>query len=402
MIQVAFENIDKAAIDALVTNNVSEDRTLDYKETLPGGTDSEKKEFLADVSSFANASGGDLIYGVKEKRDGDGKATGEPEIACGLAGVNADVEIRRLDSIIRDSIDPRIAGIRMKPVEDFPNGTVIVLRIPKSWSSPHMVKTSSRFYSRDNRGKYPLDVQEIRAAFAVSESLPERIRRFRDDRLAKIIANECPIPLIEGAKIVLHVLPVASFEPTTNLDVPNAIRRIPNNSIHPMRSHGWTPRHNFDGYLWFTGPPSSTGCYPSYTQLFRSGAIEMVEASMLQPVPQTKNAKLIPSVAFEQELVCGLQRCLDSLKALELQPPVFVMLSLLGVKGYLMWKDGLWGSMGLSLIDRNDLLLPESLVETYTERVETILRPMFDGVWQASGADGSPNYDKDGNWKTRG
>jgi predicted HTH transcriptional regulator len=30
---------------------------------LPDLTDDAKKEFLADISSFANASGGDIIYG---------------------------------------------------------------------------------------------------------------------------------------------------------------------------------------------------------------------------------------------------------------------------------------------------------------------------------------------------
>jgi len=39
---------------------------LDYKRDVPGESDQDKKEFLADISSFANATGGDLIYGVDE------------------------------------------------------------------------------------------------------------------------------------------------------------------------------------------------------------------------------------------------------------------------------------------------------------------------------------------------
>src|SRR5687767_2839466 len=90
-----FDAIEKADIDQLVTNQVTERRTLDYKQSLPGGSDGDKKEFLADVSSFANASGGYLIFGIRDRRDSEGKPTGVPEIVEGLDG-NADQEILRL------------------------------------------------------------------------------------------------------------------------------------------------------------------------------------------------------------------------------------------------------------------------------------------------------------------
>lgn len=61
---MAFEAIAEADLLALISNAVSEGRTIDYKRELPGNSDGEKKEFLADVSSFANTSGGDLIFGL--------------------------------------------------------------------------------------------------------------------------------------------------------------------------------------------------------------------------------------------------------------------------------------------------------------------------------------------------
>ena len=50
----------------LIENEVPESKTIEYKQALNLKTDSEKKEFLADISSFANTSGGDLIYGIAE------------------------------------------------------------------------------------------------------------------------------------------------------------------------------------------------------------------------------------------------------------------------------------------------------------------------------------------------
>ncbi len=64
MIPKPLDKIEKPDIDALVANAVSERRTIEYKLVLPENADSNKKEFLADVSSFANAAGGDLLFGV--------------------------------------------------------------------------------------------------------------------------------------------------------------------------------------------------------------------------------------------------------------------------------------------------------------------------------------------------
>src|SRR5207244_6460197 len=114
MIPKEFDSIGKEDIEALVANAVSEGRTVEYKEQLPGGTDDDKREFLADASSFANAGGGDLIFGVREKRDAAGKPTGIPEAAVGLAGINADAEKRRLEDMLRAGIDPRIPAVRFK------------------------------------------------------------------------------------------------------------------------------------------------------------------------------------------------------------------------------------------------------------------------------------------------
>lgn len=60
MIPKPLERVEGGDIDLLLTGNVQDGRTIDYKRDLPGGSDSDRKEFLADVSSFANTVGGDL------------------------------------------------------------------------------------------------------------------------------------------------------------------------------------------------------------------------------------------------------------------------------------------------------------------------------------------------------
>lgn len=161
MIPKAVDQIKEEDLLALKENAVIERKTLEYKQALPGGSDSEKREFLADVSSFANASGGDLLYGVSED-----KATGAPKAIDGLAIGNIDQEKLRLENMIRDGLKPRLPSCTILPLQLTNGKYVFMIRIPKSWISPHSVINGKyhAFYSRNSSGKYPLDVGEIRDA----------------------------------------------------------------------------------------------------------------------------------------------------------------------------------------------------------------------------------------------
>ena len=55
MINKDINDITELDLHHLIDDEVIERKTLDYKAELPGNTDSAKKEFFADVSSFSNA-----------------------------------------------------------------------------------------------------------------------------------------------------------------------------------------------------------------------------------------------------------------------------------------------------------------------------------------------------------
>ncbi|MDD2755346.1 MAG: ATP-binding protein [Methanothrix sp.] len=390
MINKRYDQITKEDIEVLISNEIGESRTLDYKEQLPGRKDNDKKEFLADISSFANASGGYILYGISEKRSPDGKKTGLPEIAQGLADIIIDEEIRRMDGLIINGIEPRIIGVRIRAIDGFLKGPIIIIFIPKSWNSPHMVtlQTTSRFYSRNNAGKYPLDLMEIRSAFLFSETLPERIRRFRDDRIAKIIASETPIQLNPHPKIVLHILPISSFDPLYQVDL-----RSPKNidlmrQLAPIYVMGWNPRYNFDGFLNYNEPNS-------YVQLFRNGSIEAVDSFLLA---EKSSEKLIPGVAFEREVIASTRNYLKIENELGFQPPVFIILSITGIKDYKILAGQGYYYIYKPSIDRDILILPEAVIESYEVDIAEALRNSFDALWQAAGWEHSINYDENGKW----
>jgi hypothetical protein len=103
-------------------------------------------------------------------------------------------------------------------------------------------------------------------------------------------------------------------------------------------------------------------------------------------------------VIFEEKLISAVGQYLALEKDFGVYPPLFVMLSLLGVKGYTMATRGTLWPDEIHPIDRDALVLPEILVEDYDVKPDQILRSVFDAIWQAAGWHGSLNYDKDGKW----
>lgn len=204
-------------LDRLIANKVPESVSLEYKQSLPSGSDADRKEFLADVSAFANSAGGDLIYGIAEARD-DGKTTGVPERIEGLSGItNTDEWTRRLENMLRDGVAPRLAGVQFSWVSVNGNGLVLIIRVPSSWTGPHMVvfQQHSRFYARAAGSKYPLDVLQLREAFLRSGSLSERAREFRAQRIGRLTSGETP---------VVRLIRFRGHVPKGGYDVPHAIR----------------------------------------------------------------------------------------------------------------------------------------------------------------------------------
>lgn len=375
----------------LIDNSVLESKTIEYKQSLPSNSESDKKEFLADVSSFANASGGDLIFGIIAD-----KKTGVPKALEGLIIENIDQEILRLENMIRGGIEQRIPSVSTEPIKLSNSKFALIIRVPKSWVSPHRVILGGhdKFYSRSSNGKYPLDVAELRTAFNLSETITERIRKFRLDRISKIFANETPVPFYDNAKIVLHLIPIISFNPAQSYEIEKVASQP--EKMKPIYCGGWNWKYNLDGFLTYSGGRQDKS--HSYVQLFRNGIIEAVEGLLLQPY---KEQLMIPSIAYEQELIRSLTEYLSALKTLNVEPPIFIFLTLLGVKGYSMGVDRDYDIEEVYAIDRDILQLPEVIINSYDDKAEHVLKPCFDSIWNACGFRRSFNYNDEEEWAPR-
>ena len=391
MIQKQIDAISKSEIDELIANGVNESKTLEYKQELPGYSDKDKKEFLADVSSFANASGGDILYGVVAT---EGIATS----ACGLLEFNEDAGRLRLESMIRDGIAPRLPGIQLKVVTGCADGPVLVMRVPRSWCGPHMVtyKGASRFFARNSAGKFQLDVAEIRSAFEGSGDVAKRITNWRDDRLSRIVSDEGPMRLVSPDRLLVHLVPLESLNDpwrfaASELDTTGA-------AFHPMDTSGWDDRLNLEGYLAFSNADTTNDIAMSYTQVFRSGQVESVMARILT---EESGARFLASTWYEQEVVRAVRSHLKGLEAIGVQPPIVFMLTILNAKGAFLSVETRRRFGRPTPIDRDVLVTPDVMFERFDDDIPRTLRPAFDAVWNACGFPRSANFDADGNWNPR-
>lgn len=386
-----IEDVEEDDLRGLVSAGVPEGRLIEYKLKLPGGADNDKKEFLADVSSFANASGGDIVYGMREEQ-------GAAAELVGLTNANMDGERLRLEEIVRNGITPRIPGILIKVVTLDASTAALVIRIRRSFAQPHMVtfKGTSRFYSRNSAGKYQLDVAELRTAFQLSGSFAERARNFRAERLSNVVASETPVKLQDPPVAVLHLVPASAFDPGTRIDISSLAGQA--DRLRPMIDYGGfsVPRHNFDGLF---SHASSEGLASSYGQLFRSGAVEAVLADVKNT--ERENKKMLPLGWLEKHLIDVLPVYLRAQRDVGVEPPVFLMLSLLGVSGYYISTDGSYRlrRYDQSPIDRDALLVPEIALENFEQDASQMLRSAFDAVWNAAGWLRSMSYDDAGIWR---
>ncbi len=390
MISAEIQSITADHIRALVNNGVREGRTIEYKQDLPGNADKDKKEFLADVSSFANAGGGDLIFGVTAT---NGVATG----ATGLQGADLDKEMLRLDSMLRDAIAPRILGIRMQPIEGLDYGPGLVLRTRRSWSGPHMVTFggSSRFFARSSAGKFQMDVDELRSAFALAGDLPQRIRSWRDERLSRVLANETPIPLHDPSLLVLHLVPIQSLSSGPTLAVLDLVSK--SGQLGPIGVGGGNRRINLDGLAMCAENLDDRFRFSAYCQVFRNGCIESVFSGFAK-ANGAGGPPFIASQAYEKWTLEAVASYMRALNELSIGFPMVAMLSMMGVKGAVFAID-----RGIDArpqpIDRDPLLLPEIIIEDTPRDLPRLMRPMFDAAWNAGGLYNSHNYDAKNNWK---
>lgn len=374
-------------LEQLIREQTQEGAHVDFKRELPAAwNDGAKHELYADVSAFANAGGGDLIYGLDEDEQGQADSI-VPQ------AVNPDEVALRLLDLLLNGVEPRMPGIQVQPVPVAVGGVegfVFVIRVPQSWAGPHRVRSNFKFFIREGNRKRELNVPEIRELFVRSENQAQKVRDFRTERLGKLMTGDAPCRLAEGSLWVLHLIPTqaalgtGSIDPLPYLDF---TRQIPAIGGTPT-----TSRINLDGALGLRNEVN--GVVQGYTQFFRNGFVEGVYVISTDE----RGARVLPGTRYEDLAARFLESVRTELAHAGFHPEVTAMMSLLHADTVMLGFDRFrWDANGdQGRFDRRTVVLPDVLVQAEAPKHEG-LKPMFDLVWQAAGMRGSINFD-DGRW----
>jgi hypothetical protein len=397
MIPKRFEDIEFSDLEILLNTPIPEGKTIEYKELIPSNADSDKVKFLAGVCAFANTIGGDFIIGIKAK-------DGIPVDLSGLklSDADLDAEILRLEQMLQNSIEPRLPSFRIKDDIKSPTGErFILVRVANtSWIAPHKVKVNEKFYGRNSKGKYPLDVSELRTAFMLTEQLSERIKNFRKERIQIIKSkSEAPAQLINGGKLILHLLPLASFITPIDFDVMELRQKA---QFETTEYHD--SEINLDGVVI---APSFEKETSSYTQIFRNGCIERV--TCLNAAQGIRDDDKDFSSRFDEEqIISALSDFIDFYSKVEIELPVYLFLTFINIKDYEFHIDDEFRyhiEIRRKKVDnkkitfkRDEIIFPEIVINDNSQSPQQLLRSTFNKLWNSVGLTRDLNYDENGNW----
>ena len=233
--------VTEAQLARLAVEGIGETKTLEYKQALTFVTDEQKRELLSDLAALANTDGGDLVFGMAAEK---GVAT---EL-IGLKNFVADEAIGRIENLLRDFVQPRIAGVVFRVLPLVNGNQVLLIRVPRSFSSPHMIRHHgvTRFCGRNANGKYDLDVHELRSAFLASETFSDRLKAFRLERINRLLSGNGPVPLAGEHVLVMHILPVIGAGTNAVVSTSDLQRVHGEAGLRPPASRGWNHSFNSD------------------------------------------------------------------------------------------------------------------------------------------------------------
>jgi hypothetical protein len=217
----------------------------------------------------------------------------------------------------------------------------------------------------------------------------EKINEFTEERRKNILIGNTPLTLLSGGKLVIHVLPLASFDPNifhAPYDISSLIKkRI---ELKPIYGSSWGDKFDKDGLVVVSNETSG-----SYVRVFNNGVLEIVDSGMLS------HGSMIPTGIFEQKIIGALKSYLNVLKEIGITYPAIIKISLHNVKDYIVGVDpARFHSMDAHPIITDSLYLTETLLEDVGVELSASLKPSFDNLWQSGGWSRSHNYNDQGEW----
>lgn len=386
-------------VQDIIEDRIQENQMLEYKSykfedgKFKSLTEKEKAKLAKEITSFANADGGEIIIGIGE----DSHHNPTEIIDVGVNDENFEEWEQSFRLYIKSKIKPIIHGINCK-LEKVDDKNVIIIKINKSIVKPHAFFDGNKdeFFIRYGNICNNMSLEDLEQSFSNKELLKSNITKFRDNRIGMILNDEIVGNISEKTILVVHIIPVWSMNINSLID----IRKVKYNSNLDVFSptpfgdgRRGTDSYNTDGLLINYG----FGELPtmSYTQLFNNGCIESSEIRLMNVLRDNENI-IYKWTELENILY---KRIFDFSKILEeynIPKPYNVFVSILNGK-----------SKRTLLSDFNDRSKPLSRdiiksIPAYLNddlSFEESMYPLFRNLSNAFGKENSSLYNEDGSLK---
>ncbi len=149
----------RADLEQLIQAQIEENSSLEYKSAVNRKYPKLRDDMTGDVSAFANAAGGILIYGIKEFDASDKRHLPEK-----ITPIDATEYSREWFDHILGQIQPRIAGLSIRPIHvgPAPSDFCFVVVVPPG-ETAHQA-TDLRYHRRRNFEVTAMEDYEVREA----------------------------------------------------------------------------------------------------------------------------------------------------------------------------------------------------------------------------------------------
>ncbi|MCD8225319.1 MAG: ATP-binding protein [Clostridiales bacterium] len=322
-----------------------ESQFLDYKRTfefLEGDKSQKSKgkdEFRNDVCSFANADGGDLLFGISEKNG----------LAFDIIPINIE-DTDRFELNLRNILLPIMPS--MPPV-DFNfisvfGGYIVVVHIEKGIFKPYMTienQTVFRFFIRHGNRKEAMSYSEISNNFLHAASLASEMKKFRLERVSELLEDNA------GLFGVIHVIPATFQNPADfismcdwgksgGIPLPYGLNNHIMGSMLP----------NVNG-IWF---PSDDGLRDfELLTIFDNGSVELKQDLYTNTHMENKYLVSDEFISAIDDIVKGTA---ELYKSWGRHSTVYICISIIGCKGYWNYDTCFSRHPQPSRVDRDRIL----------------------------------------------